>query len=308
MVITLVLLSLLIIVATKLVTIKRAQFSMSQINFLPKTDLLYIKDKHTLGFINADGTSSDTIQVELYYDEDDFLYQAAFRGGTIVFTSGPASGSSTYRPSLYVWEFNEDLYKLCSGYISVVSLEISPDGEKVFISSGGTLSEITLDSCDSQKLFIADEEFDVGATINWSSGDFVIEKDDMLWYVPQRENRLEGESVRYLTSGINPAMSPDGQWVSFIRDDGIYVINTGNSSERLLFPRQYSSGYSHTQKFPYPRWSPDSNYIVFHDCKTDFCSSKPEEYQIYQLNIETLELIHITSGGLFPYWHLEETK
>lgn len=61
-----------------------------------------------------------------------------------------------------------------------------------------------------------------------------------------------------LTSGFDPAISPDGQTVAFVRtagENGIYLINIDGSNERLIF--------SGRNTLAAPKWSPDGNYIVF---------------------------------------------
>lgn len=61
-----------------------------------------------------------------------------------------------------------------------------------------------------------------------------------------------------LTSGFDPAISPDGQTVAFVRtagENGIYLINIDGSNERLIF--------SGRNTLASPKWSPDGNYILF---------------------------------------------
>jgi len=70
--------------------------------------------------------------------------------------------------------------------------------------------------------------------------------------------RLSSGRLWQLTHGFDPAISPDGQTVAFVRtagENGIYLINIDGSNERLIF-----SGRS---TLAAPKWSPDGNYIVF---------------------------------------------
>jgi dipeptidyl aminopeptidase/acylaminoacyl peptidase len=78
----------------------------------------------------------------------------------------------------------------------------------------------------------------------------------------------DGSNLRYLTSGMDPALSPDGQWVAFTRWDdtqngalgSLWVINvdtltgTGGSGERAIL------GEIHQPKAP--TWSPDGTQII----------------------------------------------
>jgi dipeptidyl aminopeptidase/acylaminoacyl peptidase len=71
-----------------------------------------------------------------------------------------------------------------------------------------------------------------------------------------------GPGVRYLTTGIDPALSPDGQWVAFIRWDdtqhgafgSLWVINVDGTGERVILDdvRQPKA----------PVWSPDGAKIA----------------------------------------------
>jgi dipeptidyl aminopeptidase/acylaminoacyl peptidase len=71
-----------------------------------------------------------------------------------------------------------------------------------------------------------------------------------------------GSGLRYLTSGMDPALSPDGRWVAFTRWDGpqhgapgsLWVVDVDGAQERLVLDglRQPRS----------PVWSPDGSQIV----------------------------------------------
>jgi Tol biopolymer transport system component len=61
-----------------------------------------------------------------------------------------------------------------------------------------------------------------------------------------------------LTTGFDPAISPDGKTVAFVRDggeNGIYLIDIDGSNERLIF--------SGRARLSSPKWSPDGAWIVF---------------------------------------------
>lgn len=72
----------------------------------------------------------------------------------------------------------------------------------------------------------------------------------------------DGTGLRYLTTGIDPALSPDGQWVAFTRWQGqsngvqgsLWVINIDGSGER-----QVTAGANQAKS---PTWSPDGTQIA----------------------------------------------
>ena len=68
---------------------------------------------------------------------------------------------------------------------------------------------------------------------------------------------LASGAQRALTSGSDPAISPDGSTVAFVRDggeSGLYLIGIDGSNERRIFER-VSLGS--------PKWSPDGQWILF---------------------------------------------
>lgn len=72
----------------------------------------------------------------------------------------------------------------------------------------------------------------------------------------------DGSDLRYLTTGMDPALSPDGQWVAFTRWEdtqngalgSLWVINVDGSGERMVL------GDIHQPKSP--TWSPDGTQIA----------------------------------------------
>lgn len=61
-----------------------------------------------------------------------------------------------------------------------------------------------------------------------------------------------------LTNGFDPALSPDGAQVAFVREggeNGVYLINIDGSNERLIF--------SGRETLSSPKWSPDGQWLLF---------------------------------------------
>ncbi len=69
---------------------------------------------------------------------------------------------------------------------------------------------------------------------------------------------LASGALRQLTTGFDPALSPDGTQVVFTRgggENGIYLINTDGSNEHKIFGER--------ELLRSPKWSPDGKWILF---------------------------------------------
>ncbi len=90
----------------------------------------------------------------------------------------------------------------------------------------------------------------------------------------------DGSGLRQVTTGLDPALSPDGSKIAFARwsgQKGIWILNLADGSERLGF------GHEHARS---PSWTPDGSIIVFERTLTSWeCRETPlgcyTDQQIY---------------------------
>ena len=112
---------------------------------------------------------------------------------------------------------------------------------------------------------------------------------------------LETGASRYLVSGFDPAISPDGRTVAFTRDgggQGLYLIDMDGGNERRI----YAGG----EGLRSPTWSPDGRYVLFsrlagsYECRdvgfgiclpdnpflSDFDMTTKPEYGLSRVNVD----------------------
>jgi TolB protein len=129
--------------------------------------------------------------------------------------------------------------------------------------------------------------------------------DDMMPLITLMDT--DGSHVRTLAPGVDPAWSPNGSMIAFMRasDDGrsgIYVMNADGTGERRLTtnPQGMDEG---------PSWSPDGRTIVF--SRSTFLSMDPDPIaskahrDLYTVGLdggEPAELLGGTTDDFDPSW------
>lgn len=105
---------------------------------------------------------------------------------------------------------------------------------------------------------------------------------------------------------ISPAFSPDGQWIAYTSNDGIYLIHPdGSENHRIVEISVVNSLFWP----PVASWSPDGQWIVFHRCMLndlDSCRNNVQDSSIFKYNINSGETEFIIEGGVNPFWRWKE--
>lgn len=105
---------------------------------------------------------------------------------------------------------------------------------------------------------------------------------------------------------VAPTLSPDGHWIAYWGSDGIRIVKSDGSQNTLLarYPiKNPATGTVYADGTPEPRWSPDSQWVIYHKCTQpkkgcDYAA----DFSIYKVNATTGEEVKIVDGGLYPYW------
>jgi len=103
-----------------------------------------------------------------------------------------------------------------------------------------------------------------------------------------------------LTDGINPDLSPDGQYIAYLGMDGaLYLMKVDGSEQKLMVKKLFWDS-NHKDNTVQPEWSPDSKWLVYHRCVGE--SPPISNCNIYKVNIETGIEVKLAEGGVFPSW------
>lgn len=112
------------------------------------------------------------------------------------------------------------------------------------------------------------------------------------------------DTPQEITHIINPAFSPNAEWIAYSSNDGIYLIRPNGSENHVVVA--LSNVVGHTWE-PTVSWSPDGKSFVYHHCITSIrwdCqdNDKKENNIIYRYDLETKEETVLVEGGVNPYW------
>lgn len=101
-----------------------------------------------------------------------------------------------------------------------------------------------------------------------------------------------------------PAFSPDGRWIAYGGEDGVYVLEPDADE---IVPRKIVTASNAIREPMSPAWSPNGEWLVYHDCLRKCDQHTPsdiEDFNIYKVNVATGERLLLVEGALDPYWRL----
>lgn len=203
-----------------------------------------------------------------------------------------------------VKDSNERLLNKTSISMGITSMDVSPNGKEVAVVARGDVFVTSIEYSTTRRITnTPEQERDVcfskdGKTVYYSAerdGNWGIwstsltEKDDkyFTYSVKMEEKRITepGQTC------FQPAVSPDGEWIGFLRDRTEIVIkNLKSGKEKSLLK---GVNYSYTDGDQYFEWSPDSRYIL---CNYQVDGGWNNQ-DVALIDIESGEIKNLTESG-----------
>jgi hypothetical protein len=237
--------------------------------------LLYYQREFTVGGIDADG------YLNTYRNAGYVMYRPSPIHGTDEFLteSGDESGWIIKRTQITTGEVLEKY-----------PVGKKPDGSE-YIGELGTNNLIA-----NELLF----------------GRWFVDEDDVLYIELVIRNISTGNErillqyngdLESVTRIMKPAFSPDGSWIAYTSNDGIYLIRPDGSDNHQIIKKKCTK---YIDWPPAASWSPDGEWIVYHlaqICSYPGARDQSKDSNIFKYNLETGEEVLLVQGGLNPYWH-----
>lgn len=287
---------------------------------LPNRDIVFQLDEYysggidnQIGFINSDGSGETYIE---YREIQASVYPIWTESGELLFS----------HPSNYIEGINHNGYRISirdvwapesslihgMGQILVVS---DQEGKYVIKRLNLETGEV-INNYKVGEFLIDDSIEGIGLGSNNIHGNFFpysrffIENDDILNEELRLFDTTSNRSTVLLhyrntfesvTRIEKPSLSPDGDWIAYSSNDGIYLIRPdGSENHRIIQYDVMSVDWP-----PAVSWSPDGKWIVYHKCLSNHktsCNIYREVNSIFKYNIESEEEIRLYVNGFNPFW------
>lgn len=287
---------------------KQVEFPQADIVYQAIDFLDYGESTNKLvSFINADGSNDVIIPLQIRPSHPVF----SIEDGGLLFLHAKDPTSVFGYAGKPVFLTTSGKYKTCDipggGYDYSFAI---PDTGDILVNSDYGLVSVDINTCEVVKTFVElnDEiSFRLIASAHISQlGSKIVFAAD--WGVRGAKTMARimildlqtGEIAEMPFTGGNPTLSPDDLQLAYMGIDGIYVSDIQSQKSRLLVPVDLRP-VELAERSPYPFWSPDGKWLVYHKCTNNLCY-RLEDFSIFKVNVATGEETKIKDGGMFPIW------
>lgn len=281
---------------------------------VPESEIIfqsYMYDPYEISFIQSDGSGHQMIKIH-----DNFVKLKWSSDGEMIYGLHNPNGQPKYEDLGYpaYWNLSTNEFKDCYRYYykQIEEFEHSKGKIEVLIYNTSEIVLYDMETCQNIRKIVDYNDKSphrdlAGFSYNRDSQELVYSE---IWdsYNSDRSYHifkfdLQSEEKEELAEGINPSFSPNGKKIAYLGIDGLYVMDINGKEQTRVVSAQlfepWSSGSTWTGA-PEPRWSPDGEWILYHQCEGRFCHGDDGMINKVRVSDGTIESIY--TGGLFPSW------
>lgn len=304
-----------------LITLSVNSCSTKGVSKFPDADIVFEANqegKAALGFINSNGSQLSILTTEFYVTQPSWSKDGNF----LFFYIYPGDiGGVHHDPGILSNLQNGGNLRRCMNF-AIINTLISPTNlpKEVIAADSLSITRIDIQNCREIDKLVDYFESDKTEKFKTNIVSASISDDGNTLVYSVHELDIKDYSERFLTKmvdlntkgtkdireGINGSLSPDNQWIAYTWFDGIYVVKADQSEIKHLV--NFTVGNSlypddFPKAAPYPHWSPDSQWLVYHRCETGICD-QIKDFSIFKVRISNGEFHKLTEGGIYPYWRI----
>lgn len=265
-----------------------------------------------VGFINSDGSGNTLVDVGFRAGVP--VYSRKMQG--LLFHVGginPVDLDPLATQGDLIFLTPEGKSRKCKSINFAWFITPTTDPNVVFVHKREELLLLDIESCSIVKTLLKTKDGQIGAALLSESEKYVIFYGNTPYYGDayggvNRNNLATNIFIMPVDSAIpqkvveralNASISPDDKKIAFVRENGIYLSNLDGSDQIRLVP--LNSDDDEATLFPFPQWSPDGRYLIYHKCQNTKCYHL-KDFSMYIFDLEAMAETKIADNGLFPTW------
>ncbi len=282
---------------------------------VPKSDIIFqsiVWNPYELNFIQADGSNHQILNLN-----QSFIKPIWSSDGMIIYglSSPKWQGSLEEIGFPAYWDIKQHIFKRCDknlpAYGQIEEFIHTDDKNIVLLYNAYEIVIFDMNTCQVDKLLV---DYNNPSGVYYASGFSYLPQTQELLYgrytVAEKDRKFSLRKLSLMTGeekelaeGINPAWSPDGRQIAYLGVDGLYLMQTDGQQSRKIINEQFFDPYSiggPSLDSPQPYWSPDGEWLVYHQCNDEYCDLKMAT--INKIHVLDGMEVNIYTGGKYPSW------